>query len=77
MQGMNHVNDRPSLSIRLNGEERAVASQTVMALLEELGIPLTKVAVEQNRAIVPKSTYADTALAAGDEIEIVQFVGGG
>jgi len=27
--------------------------------------------------IVPRSTYADTALAAGDALEIVHFIGGG
>jgi len=35
------------------------------------------VAVERNREIVPKSTYATVRLAEGDRIEIVQFVGGG
>jgi sulfur carrier protein len=35
------------------------------------------VAVERNLEIVPRSTYADTALADGDRIEIVTFIGGG
>ena len=36
-----------------------------------------KIAVERNLAIVPRSYYAQTALADGDRIEIVAFVGGG
>ena len=36
-----------------------------------------QVAVERNRAIVPRSAYAATALMDGDRIEIVGFIGGG
>jgi len=50
---------------------------SVMALTELLALDPRKVAVERNLEIVPKSQYQDTALADGDQIEIVQFVGGG
>ena len=33
--------------------------------------------VERNLEIVPKSLHAATPVAAGDRIELVQFVGGG
>src|SRR5690606_25951841 len=36
-----------------------------------------KVAVERNLEIVPRSLHGETALAEGDKIELVQFVGGG
>jgi len=36
-----------------------------------------KVAVERNLEIVPKSKYADIAVADGDRLEIVHFIGGG
>jgi thiamine biosynthesis protein ThiS len=49
----------------------------VAGFLEGLGLPLTGIAVERNREIVPKSTYGLTRLGEGDRIEIVQFVGGG
>lgn len=66
------------MTIVLNGEERAVPDGvTVAALLDSLGLPRAKVAVERNRAIVSRSRFADQVLAAGDEIEIVRFVGGG
>ena len=50
---------------------------SVETLIVQLGLNPKKVAVERNLEIVPKSLYAETALAAGDRIEIVQFVGGG
>ncbi|KPF79217.1 thiamine biosynthesis protein ThiS [Brevundimonas sp. AAP58] len=50
---------------------------TVGSLIEELGFDVRKVAVERNLAIVPRSLHAQTALADGDRIELVQFVGGG
>ena len=46
-------------------------------LLREIGLDTRKVAVERNEEIVPRSTYADTRLAAGDQLEIVHFIGGG
>jgi thiamine biosynthesis protein ThiS len=66
------------IEIQLNGApHRIEASSTVANLVATLGLEPTKVAVERNLEIVPKSTYGDTALSAGDRIEIVHFVGGG
>ena len=64
--------------ITVNGQDRRTgAAATVMSFLEELGLNPARVAVERNREIVPRSRYGVTALAEGDRIEIVQFVGGG
>jgi len=66
------------MKIILNGEDRSVPDGlSVSGLLEHLDIPAAKVAVERNRAIVPRSAYGETALESGDAIEIVQFIGGG
>ena len=65
------------MRITINGEEREIAAQGVAALIAELGLDARKVAVERNLEIAPRSTYADTALAEGDRIEIVTFIGGG
>ncbi len=46
-------------------------------LLARIGLDTRKVAVERNLEIVPRSAYAATALAAGDRLEIVHFIGGG
>jgi len=75
-RGMSDVTE--SVIISLNGEARGVpAGLTVAGLLGELGLDTRKVAVERNREIVPRSTYAAVGLAAGDELEIVHFIGGG
>jgi len=65
------------MRIQVNGDTREVAARTVLALVEELGFDVRKVAVERNLTIVPKSLHAETALEEGDRIELVQFVGGG
>jgi sulfur carrier protein len=63
--------------IQVNGESREVAADTILTLVEELGLDVRKVAVERNLEIVPRSLHASTALAEGDRVELVQFVGGG
>lgn len=66
------------MKLLLNGEERDVAGVLSIAdLVSALGLDARKVAVERNLEIAPRSTYADTALADGDRIEIVTFIGGG
>ena len=66
------------MHITLNGDARQLpAATTVTALLESLGYAGKRVAVERNGEIVPKSQHAQTALADGDQIEIVVAVGGG
>jgi len=66
------------ISVRVNGKEvRFPRGASVAALLERLEIATPRVAVERNREIVPKAAYASTALAEGDELEVVELVGGG
>lgn len=66
------------MRLLLNGEERDVADVlTIADLVNALGLDARKVAVERNLEIAPRSTYVDTALAEGDRIEIVTFIGGG
>ena len=66
------------MRLLLNGEERDVAGVVTIAdLVSALGLDARKVAVERNLEIAPRSTYGDTALADGDRIEIVTFIGGG
>lgn len=65
------------ISIILNGDTRQVRAGSIADLVASLGLDVKKVAVERNREIVPRSTLADVALAEGDALEIVHFVGGG
>ncbi len=67
-----------AVRVRVNGEERALPPSTSVAdLLKELGVSLSRVAVEFNREILPKPSYPETLLRDGDSVEVVQFVGGG
>jgi thiamine biosynthesis protein ThiS len=64
--------------IRLNGEPYTLdAPLTVSELLERLSIDPRRVAVERNFVVVRRVHYPDTLIADGDDIEIVNFVGGG
>lgn len=50
---------------------------TVAALLEQMQLGTKLVAVERNGAIVPMSLHGETALSAGDTVEVVRAIGGG
>jgi thiamine biosynthesis protein ThiS len=66
------------LTLTVNGEARGFAGpMSVMGLVQALGLDIRKVAVELNREIVPRSTYAQAVLRQGDVVEIVHFIGGG
>jgi thiamine biosynthesis protein ThiS len=66
------------LRIRLNGEPREFeAPLSVSALLERLAIDSRRVAVEHNLVVLKRARYDDTMVNEGDEVEIVNFVGGG
>lgn len=66
------------LDIKINGEFRQFPEAlTVAGLIDLLGYAGKRIAVERNGEIVPKSQHATTALASGDQLEIVVAVGGG
>ncbi len=66
------------MTIQVNGEPREVSDGlTVAELLDRLDFRGDRVAVERNLEILPRAEWAGTRLAAGDRLEIVQFVGGG
>jgi thiamine biosynthesis protein ThiS len=67
-----------SIQIVLNGETRtAPDGQTVAALLRDLDLDPARVAIEFDRKILRRANWAETKLAEGSRLEIVQFVGGG
>lgn len=66
------------IAVTVNGETRNLpAGLTLAGLLTHLGLDPRKVAVERNLEIAPRSAYDEIAIADGDRLEIVQFVGGG
>lgn len=67
-----------TIPVLINGEPRELApDQSVASLLRSLNVPLDRVAIELDRAIVRKRDWENTTVAAGAQIEIVEFVGGG
>lgn len=67
-----------TIPVTVNGEPRQIpAGATIAAMLRELGLDPSRVAVERNLAIVPRSTLGEAPVVAGDTFEIVHFVGGG
>lgn len=68
----------PSLNIRVNGEDRCVEQGISIAeMVRILGQDPTRVAVERNLEIVPRSLLGNVTIEEGDSFEIVHFVGGG
>ncbi|MEZ4404601.1 MAG: sulfur carrier protein ThiS [Kofleriaceae bacterium] len=66
------------IALTVNGRAHAApAGVTITDLLAQLGLADRRVAVEHNRAVVPRARHADTVLADGDRLELVTFVGGG
>ncbi|MGH9467870.1 MAG: sulfur carrier protein ThiS [Terriglobales bacterium] len=65
------------MEIVFNGRRVDVAAATVADLLAEFSVSLNRIAVEHNRVLLPRSTWAETRLASGDSVEVVQMVGGG
>ena len=66
------------IQIVLNGRPRDVPEGLALdALLTFLEVKPDRVAIERNRALVRKPDWPATQVEAGDQLEIVWFVGGG
>ena len=66
------------MTIILNGDPVEVAGPlTVSSLLVHLGVDHRRVAVEHNLNVVKRALYNTTEIREGDQVEIVNFVGGG
>jgi thiamine biosynthesis protein ThiS len=66
------------LNIRLNGESYEIDGPlTISDLLARLAIDSRRVAVEHNQVVVKRPALDSTIVNEGDEVEIVNFVGGG
>jgi len=66
------------MQIIINGEPKQVPDELSMsALVSLLGLGGRRLAVEVNEDLVPRSRFDEYRLSAGDQIEIVQAIGGG
>jgi thiamine biosynthesis protein ThiS len=67
-----------SVTITLNGDHHELAGPlTVSELLTRLDIDSRRVAVEHNLVVLKRAAFDQTTIKAGDQVEIVNFVGGG
>ncbi|WP_159885246.1 sulfur carrier protein ThiS [Paenibacillus puerhi] len=66
------------MKLVVNGEDREVSGvATVAELLAFYKLENKILVVELNRNIVDRHAYESVELQAGDQVEIVHFVGGG
>ena len=52
-------------------------NNNLFSLLNFLQVEKNGIAIEINQIVVPKSQYKNKIIRNGDQIEIVQFIGGG
>ena len=66
------------IKIKINGKKMSIDNDSyLLELINELKIPIKKVAIEFNREIVDKKKIKKIKLRNNDVIEIVHFIGGG
>ncbi len=66
------------IPVTINGEARDLPDElTLDELLQFLELAEDRVAIEHNREIVKRDRWTRVRVVAGDQLEIVQFVGGG
>ena len=66
------------IKIKLNGKSKLIKDNYIIEdLINDLKIPLKKVAIELNQEIVDKKKINKIYLKKNDKIEIVHFIGGG
>ena len=66
------------IKIKVNGKIKSIIDKlTLHELINDLKIPITKVAIELNKEIINKKEIKKIKLENNDVIEIVHFIGGG
>ena len=63
--------------VKINGQMEEAEGKTIQMYLQEKHYDFSRLAVECNDKIVPKSEYASFVLKENDVLEVVSFVGGG
>ena len=66
------------IKIKLNGKTKIINSNfKIQNLINDLKIPIKKVAIELNQEILNKKELNKIKIKNNDNIEIVHFIGGG
>lgn len=63
--------------MRVNGKEIEYAPMTLLEYLRRHGYHPARVVVERNMEIITQERFGAVTLEADDEINILQFMGGG
>lgn len=72
------MSENARIRVQVNGEPREIpAGLSVEGLLQHLELHPRLVVVEHNGEILRRDGYDDSSVAAGDNLELVHFVGGG
>jgi thiamine biosynthesis protein ThiS len=66
------------MKLTINGQNRDIEkSGSLRLLLEQLQLSPERVVVELNGSILATEQYHETVLQDGDNLELIEFVGGG
>lgn len=65
------------MKLKVNGEQYETEQEILAHLLKELGIIPERVVVEVNLNIIKRTSFENYSLKDWDNVEIVNFVGGG
>ena len=66
------------IKIRINGKKTLINEKEKLSkILQDLKIPIKKVAIEINREIIIKKKLNSIKVKENDVVEIVHFIGGG
>ena len=69
---------KKKIKIKINGKSNIIDNKTKLSvLIQNLKVPLKKVAIELNKEIMDKKKLNQIYLNKDDKIEIVHFIGGG
>jgi sulfur carrier protein len=71
------VEEELKMEVYVNGKNIKTKSSTILKLLNELGIKSKVMATALNTQIVKKEEWKTKEIKEGDEIEFLEFVGGG
>jgi sulfur carrier protein len=71
MEGVN------TMKIIVNGQQESFILQTVDELVQHKGLEADSLVVELNRKIIRQAQWSGTHLQENDEVELLNFVGGG
>jgi sulfur carrier protein len=59
------------MRVIVNGEHAEVQASDLAALIKEMDYEHTQLAIAVNQQVVPRARWGETAISAGDQIEII------